>query len=157
MLCREDLFSVQANVCVKFNRDGECRIERQPRPFWKTPTKVNQILWCEHYRDERWYLHLGQIITDVPPVPTLRCFLTEYRTMTPAEIRQFLAMTNLTLESFDQKIDDPLWDMTWGIKYSPMSLAYDFLWFVTFRISALSQISCFFSMRMDWQSCKVRQ
>lgn len=49
--------------------------------------------------------------------------------MPPAEIGQFLAMKNLTLESLDQKIDDPLWDMTWGIKYSPMSLAYDFLWF----------------------------
>ena len=49
--------------------------------------------------------------------------------MPPAEIGQLLAMKNMAKESLDQEIDDPLWHMTWEIKYSPMSLAYDFLWF----------------------------
>lgn len=118
-----------SNVCLEFNRDGDLKIYRQSQPLWKTPPKVNQILWCEHYSDERWYLHLGKIINEVPPVPTLRVFLEEYRKMPPAEIGQLLAMKNMTKESLDQEIDDPLWHMTWEIKYSPMSLAYDFLWF----------------------------
>jgi hypothetical protein len=118
-----------SNVCVEFNRDGELRLERQSRPLWKTPPKVNQVLWCEYYSDERWYLHLGRIINEVPPIPTLRVFLEHYRKMPPAEIGQLLAMKNLTLESLDEEIEDPLWHMTWEIKYSPMSLAYDFLWF----------------------------
>ena len=118
-----------SNLSVVFNRDGKLQIQRQSRPLWKTPPKVDQILWCEHYCDERWYLHLGQIISEVPPVPTLRVFLEEYRKMPPAEIGQLLAMKNLTLESLDEEIDDPLWHLTWEIRYSPMSLAYDFLWF----------------------------
>jgi len=118
-----------SNVSVEFNPDGELQIHRQSRPLWKTPPKVNQILWCEHYSDERWYLHLGKIINEVPPIPTLRVFLEEYRKMPPAEIGQLLAMKNLTLESLEEELDDPLWHMTWEIKYSPMSLAYDFLWF----------------------------
>ena len=118
-----------SNLCVEFNRDGKLQIQRQSRPLWKTPIKVNQVLWCEYYSDERWYLHLGRIINEVPPVPTLRVFLEHYRKMPPAEIGQLLAMKNLTLESLDEEIEDPLWHMTWEIKYSPMSLAYDFLWF----------------------------
>ncbi len=118
-----------SNVCVEFNPDGEIQVGRKPQPVWETPPKVNQILWCEYYSDERWYLHLGKIINEVPPVPTLRVFLEEYRQMPPAEIGQLLAMKNLTLESLDEEINDPLWHMTWEIKYSPMSLAYDFLWF----------------------------
>ena len=118
-----------SNLSVVFNRDGKLQIQRQSRPLWKTPPKVDQILWCEHYCDERWYLHLGQIISEVPPVPTLRVFLEEYRKMPPAEIGQLLAMKELALESLDEEIDDPLWHMTWEIRYSPMSLAYDFLWF----------------------------
>ena len=118
-----------SNVSVEFNPDGELQIHRQSRPLWKTPPKVNQILWCEHYSDERWYLHLGKIINEVPPVPSLRVFLEEYRKMPPAEIGQLLAMKNMTEESLDREIDDPLWHLTWEIKYSPMSLAYDFLWF----------------------------
>ena len=118
-----------SNVGVEFNPDGEIQVGRKPQPFWETPPKVNQILWCEYYSDERWYLHLGKIIDDVPPVPTLRVFLEEYRQMPPAEIGQLLAMKNLTLESLGEEINDPFWHMTWEIKYSPMSLAYDFLWF----------------------------
>lgn len=117
------------NVCVEFNRDGELEIHCQSQALWKTPPKVNQILWCEHYADERWYLHLGRIINEVPPVPTLRVFLEEYRKMPPEEIGRLLARKNLTLECLDKEIDDPLWHLTWEIKYSPMSLAYDFLWF----------------------------
>ncbi len=118
-----------SNLYVEFNRDGELQIHRLSQPMWKTPPKVNQILWCEYYSDERWYLHLGKIINEVPPVPTLRVFLEVYQKMPPAEIGQLLAMNNLTLENLEEKIDDPLWHMTWEIKYSPLSLAYDFLWF----------------------------
>lgn len=117
------------HVIVDFDQEGELKVGPQSNPLWKTPPKVKQVLWCEHYSDERWYLHLGKIISEVPPVPTLRVFLEEYRKMPPAEIGQFLHMKNLTLESLEEIIDDPLWHMTWEIKYSPMSLAYDFLWF----------------------------
>ena len=70
---------------VEFSRDGELKVERQSRPLWKTPPKVNEVLWCEYYSDERWYLHLGQIINEVPPVPTLRVFSRNMK-MLPAEI-----------------------------------------------------------------------
>ena len=73
-------------------------------------------------------MHLGKIINEVPPVPTLRVFLEHYRKIPPAKISQFLSIKNLTLGSLDEKIDGPLWHMTWEITYSPMSLAYDFLW-----------------------------
>ncbi len=116
------------HVMVDFDQQGELKVQPQGSPLWKTPPKVKQILWCEHYSDERWYLHLGKIISEVPPVPTLRVFLEEYRKMPPAEIGQLLHMKNLTLESLDEVIDDPLWHMTWEIRYSPMSLAYDFLY-----------------------------
>ena len=118
-----------SHVIVGFDQEGELKVRRQSNPLWKTPPKVKQVLWCEHYSDERWYLHLGKIINEAPPVPTLRIFLEEYRKMPPAEIGQLLHVKNLPLESLDEVIDDPLWHMTWEIRYSPMSLAYDFLWF----------------------------
>lgn len=117
-----------SHAIVDFDQEGKLKVRLQSNPLWKTPPKVKQVLWCEHYSDERWYLHLGKIINEAPPVPTLRIFLEEYRKMPPAEIGQLLHMKNLTLESLDEVIDDPLWHMTWEIRYSPMSLAYDFLW-----------------------------
>lgn len=117
-----------ADIAVEISRKGAISVSPLNRPIWKTPPKITHVLWCTCGSDARWYLHLGEIVREAPPLPTLDHFLRHYEKMTQREVINYLSAHNLTAECLEQEIEDTLWPFTWDILYSPMSKAYDFLW-----------------------------
>ena len=117
-----------ADIAIGISPDGTVALNQLNQPIWKTPPKASQLLWCEYESDARWYLHLGELARQVPPIPTLNTYLRYYEKMGDEEVFHYLNVHDLAEEYLEQEFDDPLWELTWHIRYSPLSQAYDFLW-----------------------------
>ena len=97
-------------------------------PIWETPPKTTEILWCVLEPDMRWYLHLREVRRSAPPLPTLHKYLRHYEKMSYQQVADYMKAKNLVNDDLYEDLDDLLWELTWSIKYSPSSLAYDYLW-----------------------------
>ena len=115
-------------VSVDITEDGFLGVSRLADPIWETPPTTTEILWCVLEPDMRWYLHLGEICRSAPPLPTLHKYLRHYEKMSYREVSDYMKAKNLTDDDLYEDLDDLLWELTWSIKYSPQSLAYDYLW-----------------------------
>lgn len=128
MSSRPFLADNPSDIQVGFTRSGEISVQPRSQKIWETPPKVNHLLWCECFKDARWYLHLDKLAGEVPPLPTLDTLLRGYEKLDDEGVAEYLRTHGLSEDCLDHEIVDPLWDLTWETRYSPLSLAYDFLW-----------------------------